>query len=94
MASASSTPTTSPSDGLDPVRLDLVRSSRRAEAAQVGRDDTVAGIDQGGALMPPQLGRVGKAVQEQDRLARALVDDAEVEIVHPNRSLAHVPLQA
>ena len=39
--------------------------------------------------MPPQLGRVGKAVQQQDRLPRAFVHYAEVEIVQPNRSLAH-----
>ena len=76
-------------DGLDPIRLHLLRSSRGAEAAQVRRDDAVAGLDQGGALMPPQLGRVGKAVQQQDRVAGAFVDDAEVEIVHSNRSLAH-----
>ena len=80
-------------DRLDPVRPHLRRSSRGAEAAQVRRDDAVARLDQRGTLMPPQLGRIGKAVQQQDRLARAFVDDAEVEIVQPNRSLAHVSTQ-
>ena len=73
----SSTPCTSPASEQDVVGVDAVGLVGRAEAAQVGGDDLVAGGDQRRDLVAPQVVGVGPAVQQHD--GRALALDGHLE---------------
>jgi len=61
----------------DVVRLDALGLVRRPEPPQVGGDDPVAGIDQGGDLVPPHVMAVGPSVQQDHR--RSVTFDGHVQ---------------
>ncbi len=74
-------------DRLHAVRLDLLRLGGVAEAAQVGRDHPEPALGERRDLVPPQVGGVGVAVQQDDGVALALVHVGDVDVVDAHRLL-------
>ena len=64
-----------------PVGADLGRVLRAPETAHVRRDDPVTAGRQDRDLMPPQPGRIRPAVQQQDRVAVAVILDVQGDAV-------------
>ena len=67
---------------LDPVGPHATRLVREVVAAQVGRDGAEARGRERGELVPPRVPELGKAVQEDDERALALLDPVEPDPVH------------
>ena len=65
----------------DRVLLDAFRPLRLAEAAQVGRDHALAGLDERRDLMSPEPRRIGKPVEQEYRGAAALVEHGQSDAV-------------
>ena len=59
------------------IGSDLGRPGRVAKTAEVGGDDSIAGLGQGGHLMPPEKPRIGKPMQQQNRGAGSDIDHGE-----------------
>ncbi|MCY1418466.1 hypothetical protein D9M71_340270 [compost metagenome] len=69
-------------DGLTHViGFDGIRSVRLAKAALIGNDNSIAGFDQRHDLAPPHVPEVGKAVQQNDQRALALIDVMQADAI-------------
>ena len=78
-----------PNDGGQPIIRDGRRLAAASTAAQVGDDHAEAALDERGDLVAPQIARVRKAVQQDDRFAGALVPDMELEPVGLDQLASH-----